>query len=356
LIESPGFDPFPRRDLGFDFMSMTRPLLEFVVRRLVEKEHNVALKSHCRVTRFLKSPDGSAVRGVRYDDVKGRGNELAADFVIDASSRGSFTLDLLDDLGLPRPQETEIGIDLRYATAMFEIPPAARSDWRAVIHRPSAQSGRGGLLVPVEGNCWQVNMTHLYGEPVPQNVDDFIAFARTLRTRTIYDAIKDAVPVGPIYRFAFPCSVRRHFEELERFPDFLLPIGDAICRFNPTFAQGMTVATQEAGALRRLIEAHISRGAPLRGIARSFFAAVRDFLAAPWAVAESDLAHEKTRGQRPHDLHERLGFSSALQRVAAEDAAVHQIMSEVSHLIRPASALRDRKIVSRVTGLMASSA
>ena len=27
LLELPGFDPFPRRDLGFDYLSMTRPLL-----------------------------------------------------------------------------------------------------------------------------------------------------------------------------------------------------------------------------------------------------------------------------------------------------------------------------------------
>lgn len=356
LTESPGFDPFPRRDLGFNFLSMTRPLLECVVRRLVEKECNITFKPRCRVTQLLKSPERNEVTGVRYDDADGRGNELAADFVVDASSRGFLTLDLLDSLGLPRPQETEIGIDLRYATAMFEIPPTASFDWRAVIHRPSVQSGRGGLLVPVEGNCWQVNLTHMHGGPVPEDVDDFIDFARTLRTQTIHDAIRDAVPVGPVHRFAFPGSIRRRFEDLERFPDFLLPIGDAICLFSPAFGQGMTVATQEARAVRRLIEAHISRGTSLRGIARSFFAAIQDFLAAPWTVAESDLAYEKTRGQRPHDLHERLSFNSALQRVAAENATVHQIMSEVSHLVRPASALRDWQIVSRVTGLTSSSA
>ncbi len=121
LLEMPGFDPFPRRDLGFDYLCMTRPLLEFVARRLVEQEGNIALKSSCRVTKLLHSPEHSAVAGVRYE-ANGRSNELAADFIVDASSRGALTLELLDDVGLPRPQETEIGIDLRYATAMFEIP------------------------------------------------------------------------------------------------------------------------------------------------------------------------------------------------------------------------------------------
>jgi 2-polyprenyl-6-methoxyphenol hydroxylase-like FAD-dependent oxidoreductase len=186
----------------------------------------------------------------------------------------------------------------------------------------------------------------MHGGNAPENVGDFIAFARTLRTQTIYAAIKDAVPIGPIYRFVFPCSIRRRFEALERFPDRLLPLGDAICRFNPAFGQGMSVAAQEAGALRLLIEARMSNADPLKGLVRPFLTVVQDLLAAPWATAESDF---KTRGRRPNDFNERLNFNSALLRLASEDATVHQIMSQVTHLVKPFSALRDPQIVDRVT-------
>jgi 2-polyprenyl-6-methoxyphenol hydroxylase-like FAD-dependent oxidoreductase len=356
LLELPGFDPFPRRDLGFDYLCMTRPLVEFVARRLVEQQHNIVLKSRCRVTRLLASAHRGAVTGIRYDEADGRSNELAADLTVDASSRGILTLELLDKMGLPRPQETEIGIDLRYATAMFKIPSTAPCDWRAVLHRPSARSGRGGLLVPVENSCWQVNLTGMHGEPMPESVRDFIAFAQTLRTRTIHDAIEGAVPIGPIYRFGFSSSVRRRFEALDRFPDRVLSLGDVICRFNPAFGQGMSVAAQEVRVLKRLIEDRALDADPLKGLARSFFAAIQDLLAAPWAVAESDFIFEKTRGQRPTDFCQRLKFNSALQRVASEDATVHQLMSEVAHLVKPSSALRDPQIISRVTALIAASA
>ncbi|MGY4314208.1 NAD(P)/FAD-dependent oxidoreductase [Bradyrhizobium sp. JR3.5] len=353
-LELPGFDPFPRRDLGFDFLSLTRPLLEFAVRRLIEKHGNIALISRCRVTQLLESADRTAVIGVRYDDAHGRGIELAADFIVDASSRGALTLELLDRVGLPRPEEIQIGIDLHYATALFRIPTSAPPDWRAVLHRASAQSGRGGLLVPVENDRWQVNLTHMHGGTVPENVGDFIAFAGTLRTQTIHAAIKDAVPIGPIHRFVFPCSIRRRFEALERFPDRLLPLGDVICRFNPAFGQGMSVAAQEVCVLKRLIEARAFDADPLRELARSFFTAIQNLLAAPWAVAESDFIFEKTRGQRPNDFYQRLNFNAALQRLAVEDATVHRIMIEVGHLIKPSSALRDPEIVDRVTVLMAA--
>lgn len=353
-LELPGFDPFPRHDLGFDFISMTRPLLEFVLRRLIEKQSNIALISRCRVTQLLESADRTAVIGVRYNDADGRGTELTADFIVDASSRGELTLELLDRVGLPRPEEMQIGIDLHYATALFRIPTAARPDWRAVLHRPSVQSGRGGLLVPVENDCWQVNLTHMHGGTLPENVGDFVAFAGTLRTGTIYAAIKDGVPIGPIHRFVFPCSIRRRFEALERFPDRLVPLGDIICRFNPAFGQGMSVAAQEVSVLKRSIDARAFDADPLKGLARSFFAAIQDLLAAPWAVAESDFMFEHTRGQRPNDFCQRLNFNAGLQHLAAEDATVHRIMSEVSHLIKPSSALRDPQIVDRVTALMAA--
>ena len=140
-IELPGFDPFPQRDLPIDTLCMTRPLVEFVARRLVEQQGNIAFQLRCRVTRFLTSPDQSEVVGVRYDAAGGESTTLAADLVVDASSRGTLTLEALDSIGMPRPAETEIGIDLSYATATFEIPPTAPRDWRAVIHRPAVESG-----------------------------------------------------------------------------------------------------------------------------------------------------------------------------------------------------------------------
>jgi 2-polyprenyl-6-methoxyphenol hydroxylase-like FAD-dependent oxidoreductase len=152
-----------------------------------------------------------------------------------------------------------------------------------------------------------------------------------------------------------PCSVRRRFETLDGFPGGLLPVGDAICRFNPAFGQGMSVVAQEAGVLRRLLDARSSQARPLDGLAPAFFAAIEEVLAAPWSVAENDFIYAKTRGQRPADFPQRMKFGAALQQVAAQDADVHRILAEVNNLMKPSSALRDPAIVSRVMALMAVS-
>ena len=355
-LESPGFDPFPQRDLAFDTLCMSRSLVEFVTRRLVEQQGNIAFQPRCRVTQFLTSPDQAAVVGVRYDAAGGDSTTLAADLVVDASSRGTLTLEALDAVGMPRPAETEIGIDLGYATATFEMPGAAPRDWRAVIHRPGVDSGRGGFVFPIENNRWHVNLNAVHGDKPPDNIKDFIAFAKTLRTPTIYDAVKDAAAVGPIYRFGLPCSVRRRFEALGRFPEQLLPIGDAICRFNPAFGQGMSVVAQQAGVLRRLLDARAGAGGRLDGLAQAFFAAIQDVLAAPWSAAENDFIYPKTRGQCPANFLERLNYSRALMKLAAEDADVHRVLFEVNSLVKPPSALRDPQITSRVAAMMAASA
>ncbi|HTG08842.1 MAG TPA: hypothetical protein VK635_32955 [Bradyrhizobium sp.] len=204
-----------------------------------------------------------------FEMLGGGSQEIAADLVVDASSRGTLTLELLDQLGTPRPEEEEIGADIGYATGTFEIPQALSRDWLGVIHRPTAESGRSAMISPIENNCWHVGLNAVHYEKPPESLDDFKAFLKSLRTLTIYNAVKDAVLVGSIHRFRLPGSTRRRFEALANFPAGLLVIGDAICRFNPAFGQGMSVAAMEARVLRRFLMHAASPRIPSTGWRRN---------------------------------------------------------------------------------------
>ena len=350
-LERPGYDPFPQRDLGWFSYAVSRPTIERAVRRRVESRANTTLRQNCRVQEVLASPNGEAVTGVRYDNGNGASETIAADLVVDASGRGALTLALLQSIGRPLPEETTIGIDLGYATCVFAIPDDASTDWKGVMTFGQApQNSRGGLMLPLEGNRWMATIGGRHGDVPPGDAEGFLTYARALRTPTIYNAISHAKRLDGVARYGFPESVRRHFERLDVFPRGLLPIGDAICRFNPVYGQGMSVAALEACLLQRLLEGDSN---PIAGLAPAFFAEVQTLIETPWSVAILDFVFPDTRGQRPADFETTLKFGIALTRLAAEDPDVHKLTAEVQHLLRPRSVYRDPALVQRVLAKMA---
>jgi 2-polyprenyl-6-methoxyphenol hydroxylase-like FAD-dependent oxidoreductase len=348
-FERPGFDPPPTRDLGLVVRAMSRPLIELTVRQRVKQYTNVLIREHCHVQGLVATPGGT-VSALRFENNEGRSDTLSADLIVDASGRGNLVNGVLEAVGRPRPEETAIGVEITYATAVFAVPDDAPTDWKAVAtFDPPAEGGLAAVMFPLEHDRWIVTLVGRHGEKPPRGRDGFLAYAQRLRTPTIYDAIKKAEQLGEIVRFGFPASFRRHFDRLVEFPRGLLPFGDSICRFNPVYGQGMSVAAQEARLLHELLERHAAEPDPLAGLAPAFFAESAPLIETPWALAATpDLAHPKTVGERPEDLQDSLDFTEALFRLAAEDPAVHKLLFEVLHLLKPQSVLRDPDLVERV--------
>ena len=348
-LERPGFDPFPTRDLGVTVYCMSRPLLEAVTRRRVQQTPNINICVRSRATGIVASRDATRIEAVRYDREDGSAVTVEADLVVEASGRCGLTMQLLEELSIQKPEATEIGIDQAYASTIVERPRNHNGDWLGNIVLPSApDSSRGGFLFPIEKQRWLISIGGNHGDAPPGDHAGFMEFIRSLRTPTIYDAVKEARPLIDIVRYQLPCSIRRHFERLETFPVGLLATGDAVCRFNPIFGQGMSVAAQEAVILERLLSADV----PGEQLARDFFAAIQTTISTPWGVAVSDFVYPATRGVRPADLAQRLQYSVALTKLAAQDPEVHRLTVEVSQLLKPQSALREPALTARVMALM----
>jgi 2-polyprenyl-6-methoxyphenol hydroxylase-like FAD-dependent oxidoreductase len=353
--EVPGFDPFPRRDFGRVLYGASRPLLERTLRRRARTLRNVVIRDRCRILELVTSADRRSIAGARYEEIDGRRETVSADLVIDASARGTLTLAALDALGLARPRETSVGVNIGYATAAFEIPGQG-PDWKAVLTFPSAPSdSRCGFLLPVEENRWMVCIAKLQCPRPPLDLGEFLDAARRLRTRTIYDMIKNAKPAGMPQRFGFPASSWRHFETVVGFPQGLIPIGDAVCRFNPIYGQGMSVAAREASILADLLRRYAGDPGGLAGLPRDFLVEAQPWIAGAWSMsAIPDLAYPQTRGERPTDLEQKLSFVSGLYRLAARDPDVHKLLVAVRHIARPHDALHEPRLADRVRAEMAA--
>jgi 2-polyprenyl-6-methoxyphenol hydroxylase-like FAD-dependent oxidoreductase len=327
---------------------MSRPLIEFVVRTRLRQLANVTLRDRCRAVAAEVAPDGTTIAAVQCAKEDGMRETIPADLLVDATGSGRLTLGTLRSLGMS-PEQTAIEVDVGYATAVFAVPDAV-PDWKSVMTFPDARtSTRGALLLPLEGNRWMVTSIGRFGDKPPGDRDGFLGFAAQLRTPTISRAIARAEWLHDVKRFAFPASVRRHFERLQSFPRGLLPFGDAICSFNPVYGQGMSVAAQEACRLRELLAARAGDPDPLAGLGPAFFSETQALIETPWTMAASlDFAYPQTGGERPKDLASTLAFGSALMRLAAHDPAVHELTLEVLHLLKPLSVYRDPELVRRV--------
>ena len=349
-FERPGFDPYPARDLGVSTLAASRPLLEFVLRARVERLPTVRLQSPCRVRSIQLAADGSSATGVCVEDAEGQALVLPADLIIDASGRGSLMMDMLHAAGRTAPPETTIGVDIGYASATYEIPPNADRSWKGVLTFPRApQSSRGALMLPQEGGLWLLSLCGRGNDKPPGDEQGFLDFARHLRTSTIFDAIRGARRVGEIHRFVFPHSRRRHFDRVTDFPRGVLPIGDAVCTFNPIYGQGMSVAAQESLLLERLLASGRSGSATLAGLPQAYFAALGPILETPWAMAAvPDFIFPQTTGERPPDFARLLRLGFAMQRLAARRPDVHKLVIEVQHLLKPRSAYRTPLLMARL--------
>lgn len=105
--------------------------------------------------------------------------------------------------------------------------------------------------------------------------------------------------------------------------------------------------------LRRLLDRLSCERDAIALLGPAFFADIQPLLEQPWSIAMLDFAFPQTRGNRPADFERRLKFGAALNRLAADDAAIHKLTIEVQHLLKPSSVYQDPELVQRVMAVMA---
>jgi len=340
----------PRRDFGLSLLCASRPLIELVLRRRAETIANIALRPKCRVTGIVPRTSGAAVDGIRFDAGSGRSEILEADLVVDASGRGALTTTLFDTLGWERPTETEVGVDLSYATVVVAIPPNAPSDWKLVLTQPDPPFlALHAVLVPIEDDRWIIAIAYHNATSRLETWEAFLEASRSLITPTVYDALRYARPPEGIRHYRFPASTWKHFERLPRLPHGVLPVADSLCRFNPIHGQGMSSAALQARMLQDVLRRAASEPDPIASLQAGFMAEVAAVLETPWAMSTSaDLAFPQTRGERPADFAEAQRFDAALFRAAVADPVVHRAMIEVAQLLQPRTRLQEPDIMQRI--------
>ena len=318
---------------------MSRALLEGCVRRRVEALPNV----RTRYRSVVREPliDGERVTGVIVDG----GEPVPAELVVDATGRNARTVRWLTTLGFETPIESVIHCDFAYASAVLRPrdPRAFGGAGFFVLPNPESRYNvRGAYLVRIEGDNWLAGLGGRFGDFPPADLDGWRDFGRTLAWPIWDEMVNTAEPVTDPAPFRFPRAVRRHFERLERFPDGLVPLGDAICHYNPLYGQGMSAAACQARALGELLKQRTRESRDLRGLALEFFPQAYEVTRTPWALAAAaDFQDARNTGDFPAEELESLGMFLVLGTLAETDPEAAQLMSDIVSLARPFAALHE---------------
>jgi len=297
------------RDLGYSQLMMSRPALELVVRQQVLKLGNVAIRDRCPVDAVPSGADLAVI-------ATGRGDKLLA--------------------GVEAP-ETVLGLEVNYSSARFAKPARFRGEGRFIACIPKPPDDRYGLVCPVENDEWLITLCSRFDNRVPDDPEGFRAYAAALPIPDIAERLRDAVPLTSVQRYRIAEARWRHYERAAGLPPRVLPIGDCISNFNPTFGQGMSVAAGHAVALRDVL----AETSDLDAVADAYLPRAAEVSRQAWSLASmADLEYPRTVGERPARFDQMVQGSEAMRRAAVLHPEVHLLRFEIGNLLKPDSAAR----------------
>lgn len=334
----------PRFPMERRTTASSRDLVDWTVRQLVARDSRIRLRSRSTVSALLAGADGRAVTGVRVSSVAGGPEQvLAADLVIDASGRGSRAAHLLAGLGYAPPTEERIDSQLVYASRIFRPREGVDVDWKILVESPRPDSPRYGAIFSIEGGRWMAALGGVGGVQPPADDAGYLDFAAGLRSSAVVDALRQADPLTPVYRYRATENVRRAWEQMPRRPEGFVVVGDAACAFNPEFGQGMSIAARSAVAIEAELAAHL-RAHPdgdLGGLAARLQHVVARTGTPAWDMAVGeDLKFPSTVGGR-RTARIRLGqwYGHRVLRAAIRNPALAEDYLAVVGLVEPPTSL-----------------
>jgi 2-polyprenyl-6-methoxyphenol hydroxylase-like FAD-dependent oxidoreductase len=320
----------------------SRALFEYVVRQQARGREHIHMRDNHQFLDYLTTDENSAITGVRFRDETGDEQTLEADLVVDATGRTSRTPEWLIKHGYEKPPTDKVTIDVTYSTVRIERPP---DDRRMLMVTPDAPRTRGGGIIPVEDDRWEVIIQGVHGDTPPTDPDDLIEFAESLPVSDIAGLLRSQAWLSETAeQYPYPASLRRRYEAVDEFPDGLLVTGDAIASFNPIYGQGMSVAALDALSLH-----HALANGGLTDLGSRFFEHASDVVDNVWnLVIGGDFEFSQTTGPKPDGTGLANWYINRLIRRSHDDPALGEAFARVTRLEKPPTTLMRPTIAWRV--------
>ena len=284
----------------------------------------------------MRAPADGRSRQVELYRDHGSNNHIECDLIIDCRGRGSRLPNWLKENGYGIVETEKVGSGIGYASGLFRTSNAYSQRQNAFRIQPVPPKVRGCIMIPVENDRWLAMLFGRFGDFAPTDEGGFKAFARTLDDSIIEDCIGSAQLCRPIKSYRVMQAIWRRYERMARFPEGILPLGDAIASFNPIHAQGISVAAFHANALWDDLKMRSTNKLTLDGLARTYLNRAEVGTKTAWDIASTvDFAYDEVSGNRPADLPERLRRAADIRCMVQVDAEAQRLALRVKHLLDP---------------------
>ncbi|MGW0337341.1 NAD(P)/FAD-dependent oxidoreductase [Streptomyces sp. NPDC003011] len=284
------------RHEGPRMLACSRALLDWAVRTAVLTHTDV----EPRRARVLDVTGAAGrVTGVRLSTPAGE-TELAADFVVDASGRGSRVMHWLESLGVTGVRERTVDSGLVNATRVYRVPEGAERFPLTIVQADPYvnRPGRSGMVLPIEGGRWMVSLAGTRGGEPPADPEGFLRYMLDLPHPIVGRLVAGAEPLTDVHISRSTVNARRYLEKARNWPEGFVVLGDALATFNPAYGQGMSVAALGA----RFLGDEVRRsGLGADGLARRVQRGAARSVDGAWAMAVGqDVWYPQTRGGQPN--------------------------------------------------------
>lgn len=321
--------------IGVQDFYASRNAIEWAIRQCASRLPNVRIIDNTIVTGLATTDDRSTVTGVTTAS-----ETFLADLVVDSSGRAAHGPGWLEHIGYERPHETRVPVNVTYGTRRYKRDPVRHGSIYRISVAPTEDGHRGGVMIAQEDGTWIVTLSGFGNHRPELDEKKFHDFAKSFVAPDIADAITDAEPVDDGHRFKIPAIVWRDYKGT-KLPRNYLPIGDTICSLNPIYAQGMTVASEEAVILADCL------GAGRDDLTARFLTEADKFIGRVWnSTAPLDRRAMETTATPKKGARDVI--MTAFGQAMASDPKVVEAFLRVNGLLDSPSKLTRPSILARV--------